>query len=131
MDDILLQQEPFRFVDRMLCYQDRECTCAYTVGESLLCENGHLSAEGLIENMAQSAAARAGYMCKYILHIPTRIGMIGDVKHLKISRLPSIGETLLTDVRVIEDVFGITMMEVGVHAGNEQIASAIIKTAVR
>ena len=129
--EILPQRDPFLFVDRLLHYDDRETRTAFTVPEGhLLVENGYLSASGILENMAQTSAARIGYLNKYILHIPVRIGFIGAIRKLRIHRLPAVGETLETTILLLEDVFGISLTDVVVKIGDEIIAEASLKTAL-
>ena len=129
--EILPQRDPFLFVDRLLHYDDRETRTGFTVPEGhLLVENGHLSASGILENMAQTSAARIGYLNKYILHIPVRIGFIGAIRKLRIHRLPAVGETLETTILLLEDVFGISLTDVVVKIGDEIIAEASLKTAL-
>ena len=129
--EILPQRPPFLFVDRLLHYDDIETRTAFTVREGqLMVENGHLSASGILENMAQSSAARIGYLHKYILHIPVRIGFIGAIRKLRIHRLPAVGETLETTILLKEDVFGISLTDAVVRIGDEVIAEASLKTAL-
>jgi len=128
---ILPQRPPFDFVDRLVRYDDRETVTAFTVpAEHLLVADGHLTASGIMENMAQSSAARIGYLCKYILHIPVRIGYIGAIRKFRMSRLPAVGETLTTTVILREDVFGISLADIVVRVGEEIIAEAALKTAL-
>ena len=128
---ILPQREPFVFVDRLVRYDDREAVTSFTVpAEHLLVEDGHLTASGILENMAQSSAARIGYQCKYILHVPVRIGFIGAIRKFRVHRLPAAGETLTTTIILREDVFGITLTDAVVRVGEEIIAEASLKTAL-
>ena len=128
---ILPQREPFVFVDRLEHYDDRETVTSFTVpAEHLLVEDGHLAASGILENMAQSSAARIGYQCKYILHVPVRIGFIGAIRKFRVHRLPAVGETLTTTIVLREDVFGITLTDAVVRVGEEIIAEASLKTAL-
>ena len=128
---ILPQREPFVFVDRLVRYDDREAETSFTVpAEHLLVEDGHLTASGILENMAQSSAARIGYQCKYILHVPVRIGFIGAIRKFRVHRLPAVGETLSTTVLFREDVFGITLTDAVVRVREEIIAEASLKTAL-
>ena len=128
---ILPQREPLVFVDRLEHYDDHETVTSFTVREgNLLVENGVLSAPGLLENMAQSSAARIGYLCKYILHVPVRIGYIGAIRKLQVHRLPKVGETLVTTIFLREDVFGISLVDAVVRVGEEIIAEAALKTAL-
>ena len=129
--DILPQRPPFLFVDRLVRYDDAETVTAFTVpAEHLLVEDGHLTASGILENMAQSSAARIGYLCKYILHVPVRIGYIGAIRKFRANRLPATGETVQTTVVLREDVFGISLADVTVRVGEEVIAEAALKTAL-
>ena len=128
---ILPQREPFLFVDRLESYDDRETVTSFTVpAEHLLVEDGRLTAPGILEHMAQSSAARIGYLCKYILHVPVRIGFIGAIRKFRVERLPAVGETLTTTVILREDVFGITLTDVVVRVDDEIIAEAALKTAL-
>ena len=128
---ILPQREPFLFVDRLVRYDDQGTVTAFTVPEEhLLVEDGHLTASGILENMAQSSAARIGYLCKYILHVPVRIGYIGAIRKFRVHRLPAVGETVHTTVVLVEDVFGISLADVTVRVGEEVIAEAALKTAL-
>ena len=129
--EILPQREPFLFVDRLVSYDDRETVTSFTVpAEHLLVEDGRLTASGILENMAQSSAARIGYLCKYILHVPVRIGYIGAIRNFRVHRLPAAGETLATTILFREDVFGITLADAVVRVGEEIIAEATLKTAL-
>ena len=131
IEGILPQREPFLFVDRLVHYDDREAVTAFTVpAEHLLVEDAHLTASGILENMAQSSAARIGYQCKYILHVPVRIGFIGAIRKFWVHRLPAVGETLTTTIILREDVFGITLTDAVVRVGEEIIAEAALKTAL-
>ena len=129
--EILPQREPFLFVDRLVHYDERETVTEFTVpAEHLLVKDGYLTAPGILENMAQSSAARIGYLCKYVLHVPVRIGYIGAIRKFRVHRLPAVGETLRTTILFREDVFGITLVDAEVRVGEDLIAEAALKTAL-
>ena len=129
---ILLQEPPFRFVDRLDRFDREEVVTSFTVpADGPLVEDGCLTEAGLVENMAQSSAARIGYISVYIDHVPVRIGYLGQIKNLEINRLPRCGEVLSTTVRLRQDVFGITLVEARVCQGEEMVAQAAVKTALR
>ena len=128
---ILPQRAPFLFVDRLEHYDEHETRTSFTVPEEhLLVEDGHLTASGILENMAQASAARIGYLCKYVLHVPVRIGYIGAIRKFRVYRLPAVGETVTTTILFREDVFGITLTDAVVRIGEEIIAEAALKTAL-
>ena len=131
VNEILPQREPFVFVDRLVQFDENETRTSFTVREGhLLVENGLLTASGILENMAQSSAARIGYLCKFVLHVPVRIGYIGAIRKFRVHRLPAVGETLSTTIILREDVFGITLTDAVVRVGDEIIAEASLKTAL-
>ena len=129
--DILPQRDPFLFVDALEHYDEKETLTSFTVRQGhLLVEDGCLTAAGVLENMAQSSAARIGYQSKYILHIPIRIGFIGAIRKFRLHRLPAVGETLSTSIVLKEDIFGISLVDAVVKVRKEVIAEASLKTAL-
>ena len=56
----------------------------------------------------------------------------GLMEHkLKIARLPKAGETLETTIYLKEEVYNITMVDAEVRIGDEVIATASLKSAVK
>src|SRR3954462_6542255 len=62
-------------------------------------KNGKLHEPGIIENIAQTAAAKAGYEVKKLGQEPL-LGFIGAVKNLKIYALPEAGNLLETSIAI-------------------------------
>ncbi len=94
--------------------------------DNLLCEDGRLSVEGLTEHMAQSAAARAGYLAVQRGE-EVHLGFIGAVSTLTVGRLPLEGEVLDTAVEVLEQVMNIALIAVRSCVGEEEVASCRMK----
>ena len=129
--DVLLQQPPFVFIDRIVHYDDPVTVTQYRVPENgLLVENGSLCASGMMEHMAQAMAAREGYVSRYILHVPLRFGMLGQIKNFTLYRHARSGDLLETTVRLTHEMMGISMAEITVRCQGEIIADAIIKTVI-
>ncbi len=128
---ILPQQPPFRFVDQLESYSEEVTEVSFTVREgTMLVEEGHLSAAGIMEHMAQASAARVGYVTVYILHKPVSIGFIGQIRKFVLNRLPLLGEELHTRVFLKQEIFGISLADIEVRSGEELLASATLKTAL-
>jgi len=128
--EILPQRSPFLFVDRLLSCTLDEAVTEFSVSSScVLAENGRAGCSAIMENMAQSCAALTGYVSKYILHLPVKIGYIGSVRKLEMVRQPAAGEILWTRVHKREEIFGIMLSDVEVFSGNELVAKAMVKTA--
>ena len=61
--DLLPQRPPFVLIDRLVHFDEHRTVTRFTVPEGhLFCEEGCLQAAGLIENIAQTCAARMGYI---------------------------------------------------------------------
>lgn len=79
--------------------------------DNLFCQNGVMQASGLVENIAQTCAARIGYINKYALHKDVNIGYIGAVRNLEFYSLPKVGEIIETRIEVLSSQFGITLAQ--------------------
>lgn len=65
---LLPQQEPFVMVGALTCYDDTDVqTCTKINDDNLFTVGGRFATAGMIENIAQTCAARIGYVNKYIL----------------------------------------------------------------
>lgn len=107
---ILPQREPFVMVSQLLHYDEVvTATRLHVTEDNIFCQNGVLVASGLIENIAQTCAARIGYINKYILHKDVNIGFIGAVRNLVIHQLPKVGTTIETRIEVLSSQFGLTL----------------------
>ncbi|MGN0281676.1 MAG: pseudouridylate synthase [Prevotella sp.] len=130
--ELLPQQPPFVMIDRLEYFDDKSTICRLVVdADNMFCDDGKLSASGLIENIAQTCAARLGYVNKYVLKKDVQVGYIGAIRNLEINRLPSVGETLLTTIVVEESVLGMTLASAEIKSGDEIIATTTIKIALR
>jgi 3-hydroxyacyl-[acyl-carrier-protein] dehydratase len=78
--------------------------------ENIFVQHGVLSEPGLVENIAQTAAAQVGFVCIQ-KNIPVPIGYIAAVKDLVFFDLPLINTTIKTTVRVKNQVLDITLIE--------------------
>jgi predicted hotdog family 3-hydroxylacyl-ACP dehydratase len=129
--DILPQRPPFVMIDTLLyCDKERTETVLQVREENIFCDNGHLSESGLIENIAQTCAARMGYINKYIYRNTVKIGFIGAIRNLEIFRLPHVGEQLMTRIDTMEEIFSMTLVNANIQAGEETVASCEMKISI-
>lgn len=129
--DILPQRSPFIMIDQLIHYDERMTSTRLVVRQdNIFIENSKLLASGVIENIAQTCAARLGYY-NLISRLPIKIGYIGAISNLHILRMPAIGETLETTICVKEEIFGMTLVDAKVCIGNKTIATAEMKIAVQ
>ena len=129
--DYIPQRPPFVMVDELLDSQPESAVTQWVVpAENVLLEGSELQAAGLMENVAQSAAAWVGYQAK-MQNQQVRIGYIGAVKQMLVHRLPHVGETLRTTIEVINTVFDITLVHAVVRVADEVLAEMDLKIALQ
>ena len=98
------QRPPFVMVDKILSSDEKSTRTQFTVKEdNLFCCDGVFLEPGIIENIAQSAAARAGYIAKANGEEPV-LGFIGVIKNLKINFLPEVKKDIITVINVEGEV---------------------------
>lgn len=129
--ELLPQQEPFVLVDHLIWFDEQHTTTRFTVREDhLMVEDGRLMTCALAENMAQTCAARLGYVNKYILKKDIQIGFIGAVKDMVIHDTPKVGDMLVTTIDVLQQLMNITLAEATIRCNDRIIATSQLKIAM-
>ena len=91
--ELLPQREPFVMVGRMVYFDMGRCATRTRIAPgNLFVEKGRFTASGIIENIAQTCAARIGYINKYILKKGIQLGFIGAIRNMNLYRCPEAGE---------------------------------------
>lgn len=128
---LLPQRPPFIMIDKLLsCDKIITKTRFLVRKDNIFIEQGRLTSSGLIENIAQTCAARMGYINQYIYKENIKLGFIGSIKNLQISRTPNIGETLETTIEVEEEVFQMTLVNATIKINDEVIVTSEMKIAL-
>jgi len=118
-------------VDKLLSCDYKTTKTALTVREeNIFFDKGVLAEAGLIENIAQTCASRVGDINNQAGSNSVKIGFIGMIRNLDIARLPKAGETLVTQVDLIEEVFQMSLVNAAVSVGDEIIATCEMKIAI-
>ena len=121
------QRPPFVMVDVLVhCDETSARTHFLVQAHNIFVENGELGEAGLIENIAQTAAARSGFLAKTTDKI-TQIGYIGDVKNLEIAALPKVNSLLETEIVIRNQIFDITVIEGNITCNNRFLAKCEMK----
>lgn len=129
---LLPQQEPFVMIDALKHFSMSVVeTTLHIRPENLFVEQESLAASGMLENIAQTCAARIGYINKYILKKDIQVGFIGAVRNMEIACLPKIGDIITTTVAIVEEAFGISLATATIKSGDKTLATTEIKIAVK
>lgn len=116
-------------VDKLLRADDEGGTTRLVVGldNYFLGRDDRLNEFGLIEHMAQSASAVAGFRARQSGSDSAPIGMIAEVKHFVCHRLPEVGDTLVTTIHFGIEVAGITLVRGETRIEGDVVAEAQMK----
>lgn len=130
MRELIPQRPPFVMIDKLLSFDMVSTVTQLEIrDDNVFCKEGRLSAEGLMENIAQTCAARIGYI-NMTKNEAVKIGVIGSVNNYEIFRLPKVGEVIITTIEMMEEMFQVTMVKAVVKCGEETMAQANMKIAI-
>lgn len=125
--DYIPQRDPICLVHTIYECTPEQIKTGFSIESThLLVAEEKLSEAGITENMAQTAAAHAGFLAKQ-KNEPTKVGFIGNIKDLKIFSLPQTGTELITEVKVKAQIMNVTLIEASSTCNGNPIASCEMK----
>lgn len=125
--ELIPQRPPIVMVDKFLGIEDNVSRTEFSISEdNIFVDNGEFSECGLIEHIAQSAAARVGYVFKS-KDMPIPIGYIGSVNDFNLVENPSVGDTISTTVEILQEVFNITLIKAHCVVNGKEVATCKMK----
>ena len=122
--DLIPQKAPMVMVDGIIESSEKRFTSSLQLSaENIFCKDGYFSEAGLIENIAQTAALKAGYEAR-MANEKVKVGFIGVVKNCKIHQLPKDNEHLHTTIEVMNKLWNVLIVRGEVFAGDHLMAEA-------
>lgn len=108
--ELIPQRPPFVMIDRLLDAGDRSARGELFISESnVLCHNGLFQESGLMECIAQTAAAYTGYRQLSARQQVAR-GYIGAIKNLFIHSLPAVNTAIESEITIENELLGYTIV---------------------
>ena len=127
IQSLIPQRPPFVMIDELIFTDEKVTRTRLQVsGDNIFVENGLLREAGLLENIAQTAAARSGYSSSSQGE-PVKVGYIGAVKNFEVFDLPKIADVLETTISIGNQVFDITVINGSVTCNNKLVAQCEMK----
>lgn len=121
------QRDPICLVHTIYEITTESVRTGFNIEEGhLLVSNGFLTEAGITENMAQTAAAHAGYLASQQNTAP-KVGFIGNIKDLQIHELPAINCELITEVKIKAFVMNVTLITASSVCNGRPVASCEMK----
>ncbi len=127
IESLIPQRPPFVMIDTLISFSENSITTGFTIGaDNIFVENGVFKEPGLVENIAQTAAARAGYISQQE-NKPVEVGYIGSVNNLQVFALPKTGDELITEITIENQIFDVTLISGKVSCNGQLLAQCNMK----
>jgi predicted hotdog family 3-hydroxylacyl-ACP dehydratase len=128
--DLIPQGIPFVFVDNLTYIDDKTSHGVFKIpAENIFVKSGFYSASGMVESMAQTAAAGTGYLCiKNNKKVP--IGYIGAVQKLEVFDWPPANAEITMKINLITNILQVSLVSGIVKYGEKLMASCEMKIFV-
>ncbi len=134
MSDILPfipQRPPFVMVDEIINSDEQACVTRFVVSaDNIFVKNNALTEPALMENIAQTAAAHTGYLCKQ-KNEPVPVGFIGAVQQLEVFALPAVGDAIETAVTIKNQVLNVTLISGSITCNRLPVAKCEMKIFIQ
>ena len=129
--DLIPQRPPMVMIDTVLESDDHViCTALTIVEDNILVNGAYLEEAGIIEHIAQTAAALAGY--ETISHnLSPKLGYIGEVKNFECLIKPAIGDTIQTRLEIIAKIEEVTLVQAVTSLNEQAIATCQMKIFIQ
>jgi len=125
------QRPPFVMVDEVLHADETLVRTKFTItSDNLFAVNGNFTEPGLVENMAQTAAAGTGYKARQDGK-EAPVGYIAALKNLKIDSLPRINDTITTEITFQHTVMNAHIVQGRVMVADKEIANCELKIFIK
>lgn len=120
--DFIPQQYPFQFIDDIIDCDEEKTICTFRIPENhVMCDEDGLSEQALLEVMAQTAAAGAGYRAQF-LGKGIQKGFIGAIKHIQIHQRPLARTLIRAEVRPLHQIGQSSIVQAKTFLGDLEIA---------
>ncbi|MBB6370951.1 hypothetical protein [Chryseobacterium shigense] len=128
---LIPQRYPFVMVHELSEYSEEHLVSGFEIKEdNIFIQDGVFQASGLIEHQAQSVALHTGYKY-YLLGKESPTGYIGAIKSFEAESLPKTGDRLASEVTILNEVMGVTLVDIVTKLNGVIIAKSQMKTAVK
>ena len=127
IQSLIPQKPPFVMIDKLLSVTETTATTGFSIkADNIFVKDGVFKEPGLVENIAQTAAARAGYV-SHTQNKPVQVGYIGAVNNLQIFSLPKTDDELITEISIENQIFDVTLISGKISCNETVLAQCKMK----
>ena len=130
VESLIPQKKPFIMVDKLIFFSEDKVVSGLTVSdENIFSKNNTFTAPGVMEHMAQTVALFTGYQY-FLKNLPAPTGYIGAIKKVEIFQLPTMSDELVTSVKILHEIMGVTLVHIDTVCDGIVIAKSEMKTVI-
>lgn len=122
IQSLLPQRPPIVMVDTVDAYPDGALTTLRIEPDNIFVRDGRLMDSGVVEHLAQSAAAFIGARSGNVT-----IGYIGEIRSMKFGSMPAVGKTIESTIKVEMEFGGAFAFEAETKCGGEVVVKGRLK----
>lgn len=116
---LIPQKPPMVMIDKLLHSDEKKSISSFAILENnIFCKENKFTEPGLIENVAQTAAIRAGYNAMQKSKgnggegkSGPVLGYIASVKNCVLHQLPNVGDRIETEIIVEREVLSVSLIK--------------------
>ena len=124
---LIPQRPPIVMVDVVWSADEQSADTGLTIQEdNIFVKDGLFREPGLIEHIAQSGAAFAGYGT-FVRGEEPKLGFIGEIKDCVFNLMPPVGSELRTHIQLVTVIGGIRLVNAEVRLKDELVATCVMK----
>ncbi len=132
--DLIPQRPPMVMVDKLIECDNHKTITSLTIREdNILSQKGYFTEAGLVENIAQSAALRIGWLAVNQQGENKRIpvGVIGGIKNFRLYFLPELKSEIITEIIIKNEIFNATIITGTVKVNGKIAAECEMKIFIK
>jgi len=126
--ELIPQRPPMVMVDCLVSCDEKQVISGFTIQkDNIFTDSRGFTASGMMENMAQTAALRTGYLVKKKPEGENKkvpVGVIGSIKNFRLYFQPEAGSVILTTVNVEYEVLQATIVKAKVEVAGKLAAES-------
>jgi predicted hotdog family 3-hydroxylacyl-ACP dehydratase len=129
--DLIPQRPPMVMVDHVTSYEPGRIETEFAIGPSnLFVYEGMFTESGMLENIAQTAAAMVGIDAQR-RNVPVPLGFIGGISKVKVNGYAQLGDSVTTRVEVLQEVFHVTLVRARCMKSEQVLLECEMKIAIQ
>jgi predicted hotdog family 3-hydroxylacyl-ACP dehydratase len=125
--ELIPQKHPFVLVDKLLYADENTSRGSFEILEgNLFVRSGFYSTSGMVESMAQTAAAGTGYLYKkQNKRVP--LGYIGAVQKLEVTGWPKVNSEIIMEITLLTNILQVSLVSGVLKNQGKVLASCEMK----